>query len=54
MSYDTLRCQKLYLLCNFLLMSAKTSKAVIAVCVYASESFRFALLETGICYYAMT
>ena len=33
---------------------SKTSKAAVAVYVYASESSRFALLENGIGYYAMT
>ena len=32
----------------------KKSKAVIAIYVYASESSRFALLENGSGYYAMT
>ena len=32
----------------------KKSKAVIPVYVYASESFRFALLENSIVYYALT
>ena len=39
---------------QFFLMSAKKSKAVIAIYVYASESSRFALLENGSGYYAMT
>ena len=33
---------------------SKKSKAVIATCVYASESSRFALLESGVDYYVMT
>ena len=33
---------------------SKKSKAVIAICVYASESSCFALLESGVDYYAMT
>ena len=35
-------------------MSAKKSKAVIAIYVYASESSRFALLRNGVGYYAIT
>ena len=33
---------------------SKKSKAVIAIYVYASESSRFALLENGVGYFAMT
>ena len=33
---------------------SKKSKAVITIYAYASESSRFALLENGIGYYAMT
>ena len=33
---------------------SKKSKVVIAICVYASESSRFALLESGVDYYVMT
>ena len=33
---------------------SKKSKAVIAIYVYASESSRFALLENGVGYYAMS
>ena len=33
---------------------SKKSKSVIAIYVYVSESSRFALLEYGVGYYAMT
>ena len=46
-------CQKLCPLFKFLLMSAKKSKAVIAVDVYESEVL-FLLLENGIGYYTVT
>ena len=51
----SLNCQKLCPFCNFLYVSKK-SKDIIAVYVYASESFRFAVLENGIVimFYAMT
>ena len=49
----SLNWQKLCPFCNVLLISAKKSKAVIAIYVYASESSRFALLENGVGYYAM-
>ena len=49
----SLNCQKLQHFCTFLLMLAKKYKAIIAICIYASESSRFALLENGIGYYAM-
>ena len=42
----SLNCQKLYPFLQFF--------AVIAIFVYASESSRYALLENGIGYYAMT
>ena len=45
---------KLCRFCNFLLMSVKKSKAVIAIHVYASESSSSILPENGIGYYAMT
>ena len=32
---------------------SKKSKAFIAICLYASESSRFGLLENGVVYYAM-
>ena len=49
----SLNCQKL---CPFSIFTdvSNKSKAVIAVYVYAFESSRFALLENGIGYYAMT
>ena len=47
-------CQKLCLFCDFLADVSKISKAVIAIYVYASESSRFALLENGIVYYALS
>ena len=50
----SLNCQKLYPFCNILLMSAKKSESVITIYVYVSESSRFALLENGVGYYAMT
>ena len=39
---------------SFFVLVSKKSKAVIAFYVYASESSRFAHLENGISYYAMT
>ena len=39
---------------NFVADVSNKSKAVIAVYVYAFEIFRFALLENGIGYHAMT
>ena len=47
---------KLSKMVSFLQFSAdirKTSKAVIAIYVYASESSHFALLENDVSYYAM-
>ena len=44
---------KLCPFCNFLLIPAKKSKAVIAIYVYASESSCLVLLENGVGYYAM-
>ena len=49
----SLNYQKSCRFCNFADRN-KISKAVIAIYVYASESSRFALLENGIGYYAVT
>ena len=50
----SLNCQKLCPFCIFFADVSNKFKAVIAVLVYAFESSRFALLENGIGYYAMT
>ena len=50
----SLNCQKLCPFYIFFTNVSNKSKAVIAVYVYAFESSRFALLENGIGYYAMT
>ena len=39
---------------QFFVDVSKKSKAITEIYVYASESSRFALLENGIGYYAMT
>ena len=49
-----LKLSKIVSFWQFLADVSKKSKAVIALYVYASESSRFALLENGIDYYAMT
>ena len=50
----SLNCHKPYPFCDFLLTSAKKTKVVIAIYVYASESSCFTLLDNGIGYHAMT
>ena len=49
-----LKLSKIVSFLQFFADISKKSKAVIAIYVYASESSRFALLENGISYYAMT
>ena len=50
----TLKLSKIVSFLHFFANVSNKSKAVIAVYVYAFESSRFALLENGIGYYAMT
>ena len=49
-----LKLSKIVSFLHFFADVSNKSKAVIAVYVYAFESSRFALLENGIGYYAMT
>ena len=49
-----LKLSKIVSFLHFFANVSNKSKAVIAVYVYAFESSRFALLENGIGYYAMT
>ena len=49
-----LKMSKIVPFLQFFANVSKTSKAVVAIYVYASESFHFALLENGVGYYAMT
>ena len=50
----SLNCQKLCPFSKFFADFSKKIEAVVAIYVYASESFWFALLEIDIDYYAMT
>ena len=49
----SLNCQKLSLFLKSFADVSKRSNAVIAIYVYASESFHFVLLENNIGYYAV-
>ena len=48
-----LKLSKIVSFLQFFADISKTSKTAIAICVYASESSRFALLESGVGYYTM-
>ena len=48
-----LKLSKIVSFLQFFVDISKKSKAVIAIYAYASESSRFAVLENGVCYYAM-
>ena len=49
-----LKLSKIVSFFHFFVDVSNKSKAVIAVYIFAFESSRFALLENGIAYYAMT
>ena len=53
-SVMVLKLSKIMSFLQYFAYVSKKSKAVIAICVYASESSRFALLESGVDYYVMT
>ena len=49
-----LKLSKIVFFLQFFADISKKSKAVITIYLYASESSRFALLENGVGYYAMS
>ena len=52
--FMVLKLSKIVSFLQFFVDISKKSKAVIAIYVYASASSRFALLENGVGYYAMS
>ena len=47
------RLSKIVFFLQFFADISKKSKAVLVICIYASEGSRFSFLENGVVYYAM-